>query len=219
MAPGQLFSRESDINLDDIGAPARGRSSLWCPEAFTLVELLVVIAIIAVLVVIAVPAVNSAMSKGRDTRCASNLKNLSSAVLAYCSDNNGLFPNPTAPNGGTQNDFWHRQISPYVGVTNFDAFTGRSKMANLFLCPNDPAPYFGKQSYGLNSELRSKRLVQATRTTAVMISDSSNPSLTPDRARTNHGKNVYFVRLDGSFGSATNLGTPVSMPEFWRISR
>jgi prepilin-type N-terminal cleavage/methylation domain-containing protein len=190
-----------------------------CLRGFTLVELLVVVAIIAVLAMIAVPAVSGAMSKGRDAKCASNLKTLAAGVMAYCNDNNGLFPNPSAPSNGTQKDFWHRQISVYLGVESFDAFTGRSKMANLFLCPDDPEPYYGKQSYGLNSELRGVRTPKVTQFSAIMISDSSNPSLTPARVKTNHGSQIQFVRLDGSFGRATNVGTATTMPEFWKISQ
>ncbi|MBT3201128.1 MAG: prepilin-type N-terminal cleavage/methylation domain-containing protein [Phycisphaerales bacterium] len=45
-------------------------------KAFTLIELMVVIAIIALLVMISVPAVQSAMGTYRSTQCANNLKRL-----------------------------------------------------------------------------------------------------------------------------------------------
>jgi prepilin-type N-terminal cleavage/methylation domain-containing protein len=195
------------------------RNQLPCGNGFTLVELLVVIAIIALLAAMAFPAIQGTMAKGRDARCASNLKNLSAGVLAYCADNNGLFPNPRLAMADTNKEnYWHRQISGYLAATNFDAFTGRSKMDNMFLCPSDPAPYEKKLSYGLNSELFRKRLPNATRTTAIMIADSSSFSLTPARTKTNHGPSVQFVRLDGSFGRVTNVGTAVTSPELWKIS-
>jgi prepilin-type N-terminal cleavage/methylation domain-containing protein len=192
-------------------------------DAFTLTELLVVIAIIALLTAIAVPFIQGAVSKGHDAKCASNLKTLSAGVLAYCADNNGLFPNPAAPNNGTQEDFWHRQISVYLGAKSFDDFKSKPKMQSPFLCPGDTAPYFNSQSYGLNSDVREpsgkrKRLLQATRTSAIMIADSSNPSLTPARVKTNHAGQIHFVRLDGSFGRATNAGTVATSPELWKIS-
>lgn len=191
--------------------------SLPGDDAFTLTELLVVIAIIAVLAAIAVPSLQAMMARGRDARCASNLKALGAGVHAFCADNNGLFPMKTQEI--SQEDYWHRQISTYLGATNFDAFTGRSKMENVFLCPSDPKPYSGKQSYGMNSELRGKRLTQVSRISAILIADSSNPSLTPTRAKTNHTGHVHFVRVDGSFGKVTNVGTPVTAPEIWLISR
>ena len=188
-------------------------------KAFTVAELLVVIAIIAILAAFSVPAVSSAMAKGRDTKCASNLKALSGAVFVFCSDNNGLFPNPSIPAVAPLEDYWHRQISRYLGATNFDAFSGRTKMANPFLCPNDPAPAFGKLSYGLNSEVLLKRQQQVTQVTAMMIADSRDWSLTPAKVKTNHAKNIQFVRLDGALGTATNLGTAASMPQNWKISK
>jgi len=192
-------------------------------DAFTLTELLVVIAIIALLAAIAVPFIQGAVSKGHDAKCASNLKTLSAGVLAYCADNNGLFPHPAAPSSGTQEDWWHRQISVYLGAESFDDFKNKPKMQSPFRCPCDATPYFGSQSYGLNSDVREpsgkrKRLLQATRTSAILIADSSNPSLTPARVQTNHAGQIHFVRVDGSFGKATNVGTPVSSPELWKIS-
>jgi prepilin-type N-terminal cleavage/methylation domain-containing protein len=192
--------------------------SLPGDDAFTLTELLVVIAIIAVLAAIAVPSLQAMMARGRDARCASNLKALGAGVHAFCADNNGLFPNPRPTSGKTE-EYWHRQISTYLGATNFDAFTGRPKMDNVFLCPSDANPYYDKISYGMNSNLFRKRIAQATRPSAMMSADSSNPSLIPQREKTNHGIHVHFLRVDGSFAKATNLGTPVSAPEIWLISR
>lgn len=188
-------------------------------DGFTLVELLIVIAIIAILATFSVPAVSGALAKGRDTKCASNLKALSGAVFVFCSDNNGLFPNPSIPAGAPTEGYWHRQISRYLGATNFDAFTNRTKMANPFLCPNDPSPVSGKLSYGLNSEVLLKRQQQVTQVSALMITDSRDWSLTPAKVKTNHAKNIQFVRLDGSLGTATNLGTAAEMPQNWKITK
>ena len=64
----------------------RGRRT----AAFTLVELLVVIAIIAILVALLLPAINAARESARRTQCANNAHQLGLAVLNYESANRRL---------------------------------------------------------------------------------------------------------------------------------
>jgi prepilin-type N-terminal cleavage/methylation domain-containing protein len=59
--------------------------------AFTLVELLVVIAVTALLMSILLPVLHTARQISRAVACASNLKQLSLALIAYDQEN-GTFP-------------------------------------------------------------------------------------------------------------------------------
>ena len=84
-------------------------------KAFTLVELLIVIAVIAVLVSILMPVLRTVREQGRGIVCGSNLKQLALALTTYAQDNE------TFPQGF--DDFSYLFIAPpggYVGNAVYD---------------------------------------------------------------------------------------------------
>src|SRR5882724_5452670 len=60
--------------------------------AFTLVELLVVMAIIALLAGIAGPSYSAAMNKAQSMKCGTNLRSIGVAVSLAAADNNNTYP-------------------------------------------------------------------------------------------------------------------------------
>jgi prepilin-type N-terminal cleavage/methylation domain-containing protein/prepilin-type processing-associated H-X9-DG protein len=61
-------------------------------RAFTLVELLVVIATIAILAALLLPALAASREKAKRAACLSNLRQVGVAIVLYSGDNGGLIP-------------------------------------------------------------------------------------------------------------------------------
>jgi prepilin-type N-terminal cleavage/methylation domain-containing protein/prepilin-type processing-associated H-X9-DG protein len=108
-------------------------------RAFTLVELLVVIAVIGVLIGLLLPAVQSAREAARRIACANNLKQIGLALHNH-HDSHGRFPVhstgpglPTAQGRPGPGLFsWHSRILPFMeheGIS--DAIDFRTNMADL----------------------------------------------------------------------------------------
>ena len=82
-------------------------------SAFTLVELLVVIAIIAVLIAILLPVLGSVRERSNRIKCAANLRQLGTALYIYAADNKNNYPrtaqHPVENTPSGQN--WVRQFT------------------------------------------------------------------------------------------------------------
>lgn len=60
--------------------------------AFTLIEIMIVVAILAILAAIMIPNFKRARAKGQLAGCLSNAKNVGTALEMYAVDNGGRFP-------------------------------------------------------------------------------------------------------------------------------
>lgn len=70
-----------------IGSCRHSASARRTGRAFTLVELLVVIAAITILMAILLPALRAARERGRRAACMANLRSLGQAIILYAADN------------------------------------------------------------------------------------------------------------------------------------
>jgi len=80
-------------------------------NAFTLVELLVVVAIIALIAAILLPALAKARQSSLTVTCQNNLRQCGIAFTSYAQDCQGLLPYPTTTFG--EGCLWYNCIDPY----------------------------------------------------------------------------------------------------------
>ena len=86
-------------------------------SAFTLIEMLVVIAIIALLAAIIVPVTNRGIQRARQTQCASNMRQLGQAIQMFTlapENRFQQFPAVVQPDSSPHGRPWFLQISPYL---------------------------------------------------------------------------------------------------------
>ncbi|MGH7244912.1 MAG: type II secretion system protein [Phycisphaerales bacterium] len=115
------------------------RSRSGVAGAFTLVELLIVIAVIVVLISLLAPSLRAARDSARDVRCLANLRSIGQGVVMYVNDNKERFPVSSHTSGSiTSSQSWLQSLQQY-GVVSADRF-----------CPLDPNRETRAASYATN---------------------------------------------------------------------
>jgi general secretion pathway protein G len=110
-------------------------------RAFSLVELMVVIAIVGILVAIIFPVVVGAKRRAKVSACLSNESQIGKAVLLYSNDNDDLFPYAVDATDKYASDIWNSHLDwkaqiPTMLLLN-DALAGYAPSPELFHCPAD----------------------------------------------------------------------------------
>lgn len=114
------------------------------PRAFTLIEVLVVVAIIALLIAILMPSLATARSLARQTVCATNVKSLTTAFLAYSTSFYGRLPAARRPNGAdwlggrNVNKLYPDRPGRVPDDGTIFPYAGRQK--HLYTCPAGTPP-------------------------------------------------------------------------------
>lgn len=128
-------------------------------HAFTLIELLTVIAIIGILAAILIPTLGSVRGSAQRSTCISNLRQFYNASMLYGSDYRGYLPNPEAkssfPNGVGVGASWLAEIRPYMGLPE----NASKYVKGQFDCPTNARRFadngnkWSDPIYGMNYSL------------------------------------------------------------------
>src|SRR5215471_725340 len=141
--------------------------------AFTLVELLVVIAVIAVLASLLLPALSRARHKSRSFQCVNNFRQWGLAFRLYADDNSDFLPRrgqgvqPLAQIDRPED--WFNALPPYLNQQPYQqVFAANQKLKPrsnaVFVCPTATDPGSNHfLPYGMNMNLCPWKLSQQTK--------------------------------------------------------
>jgi len=135
-------------------------------KAFTLVELLTVIAIVGILAAAMLGGISKIIAAGKRTKCTSNLRQLGVVTQLYCNDHNGALPmTGTAP---FNNPPWYQPLVPYADaqMKTGSQLAIDGKGIQLFQCPAYQAPPARDITYAPNVLSANIRLNQVVKPTA-----------------------------------------------------
>ncbi|RRJ94804.1 DUF1559 domain-containing protein [Opitutaceae bacterium TAV4] len=124
-------------------------------RAFTLIELLTVIAIIGILAALIIPVTGAVRQRARSAQCVSNLRQVGLGLANYAADNKGKFPPRYSSSPATPS--WRFVLGPYLGIHTMGS-APKPGSDGVLLCPNHTYnPVAGgdgrKNPYGYNASI------------------------------------------------------------------
>ena len=155
MAPAPFNSTiplEESYTVTVVNNPTAARGRI--PTAFTLLELLVVLAILALLIAVLAPSLRIVMDLAQRVTCSHQLGQLAVATRLYTINNETAFP--THANGpvmsyyawggkrGTEYTAQERFINPYVTVDRKVTEDDNQGVFRVFRCPSDNGATAGR---------------------------------------------------------------------------
>lgn len=114
------------------------------PGAFTLVELLTVIAIIAILAALLMPVLNKGEMRAKRVVCINDLSQVGLAFHAFAGDHSGKFPMAVSTNDGGSLEYVQSGFSAgptfYTAYCQFQVLSNELVFPRILNCPNDLRP-------------------------------------------------------------------------------
>lgn len=148
-----LRAARCDVGYGRLGEPSLPATRRFC-AAFTLIELVVVIAIIALLAAILLPSLQEARGRAHRVACKSNLRQWAVGLMSYSGDNSGkllrtathfppAYSGTPYPHIATvyDNPLWTGQltaqlINPYVSRVTLASAASNQRYGGIWLCPS-----------------------------------------------------------------------------------
>ncbi|EIP99644.1 prepilin-type N-terminal cleavage/methylation domain-containing protein [Opitutaceae bacterium TAV1] len=175
----------------DIITPSFSRTCIGVRRAFTLVELLTVIAIIGILAGMIIPVTIRARDAARNAKCKGNLRALCLATNLYMNET-GTFPPALIDGTGS----WPQRLNPYL--------SGRqgTERGEVYACPSQP-------NRALSNDGRYRRGYLTNRILWVNTATKSTPIV---RVSAVQRLSEVFLFSDGTQGAIAADGSGGEVP-------
>ncbi|EIP98362.1 prepilin-type N-terminal cleavage/methylation domain-containing protein [Opitutaceae bacterium TAV1] len=182
-------------------------------HAFTLIELLTVIAIIGILAAIIIPTVGKVREKAHQARCASNLRQLFTALALFAGENKDK-----TPKGLENNIEWVLQLRRYLLTKDSQTVPNDARPPGVLACPSSKnlTENGSHTDYALNGKVGGQPLSTMPNASQVFFSADAKKSpdgttakclreFSPDRTDpglpwgidARHAGRANFVYMDG----------------------
>lgn len=198
------------------------------PPAFTLLELLIVIAIIAILAGLLLPTLSEAKSKALRIGCVNNLRQWGIATLTFVTDNDDLLPKDGSSSGDATIEGWYVDLPRLLGMAPYHTMSWKTNAGvepgvSLWICPANRKRSNGINLFhyclnrhvngtGVGNQAQYSSLPRPERTVWLFDNGGVGPVAQQNNVHTNlHSHGANFLFLDGHVARFANR-------EYWDFS-
>ena len=185
------------------------------PErAFTLVELLVVMAVIAILAALLLPVLSPARQQAGAVFCLNNLRQWGIATQLFAGDNNDYLPKDGSPNGTSTAEGWYIDLPCMMGISPYPQLPWRTNATiepgkSVWICPSNPRRSNGNNLFhyclnehvnatGAGNQIKLTSLKQPVHTVWLFDNGKLAAVAQENNVHTNlHSRGAQFNFLDG----------------------